>query len=60
MYLITAIDRIDTCLCAFVGGDMMGMPVDRYRRVYKRKIYVAEWEKIYLFKKGKNDKENMF
>jgi hypothetical protein len=30
---------------------MMGMLFDRYRGVYKRKIYVAEWEKIYLFKK---------
>jgi len=48
MYPVTAIGRIITCLCAFVGAGMMGMLVsvlvDRYQRVYNRKMYVPQHE----------------
>lgn len=46
MYPVTAVGRILTCLCAFVGAGMMGMMVsilvDRYQRVYNRKMYVPQ------------------
>ena len=48
MYPVTSIGRILTCLCAFVGAGMMGMLVsilvDRYQRVYNRKMYVPQDE----------------
>ena len=49
MYPTTAIGRILTCLCALVGSATMGMLVsvlvDRYQRVYNRKMYVPESSK---------------
>lgn len=46
MYPITVIGRIVACLCALVGSGMMGMLVsilvDRYQRVYARKMYVPD------------------
>lgn len=48
MYPVTPIGRILTCLCAFVGAGMMGMLisilVDRYQRVYNRKMFVPQDE----------------
>ena len=48
MYPVTPIGRVLTCLCAFVGAGMVGMLisilVDRYQRVYNRKIYVPQDE----------------
>ncbi|UJR14278.1 hypothetical protein I4U23_001268 [Adineta vaga] len=48
MYPITAAGRIITCICALSGPAMMGMLisvfVDRYQRVYNRKMYIAEPE----------------
>ena len=43
---VTAIGRAVTCLCALFGPAMMGMLVsvlvDRYQRVYTRKMYINE------------------
>jgi hypothetical protein len=48
MYPITVGGRIISCLCAVVGAGMMGMLVsvlvDRYQRVYNRKMYVPDIE----------------
>ena len=48
MYPVTAVGRVLTCLCAFVGAGMVGMLisilVDRYQRVYNRKMYVPQDE----------------
>lgn len=48
MYPVTAIGRIITCLCAFVGAGMMAMLVsvlvDRYQRVYNQKMYIPQHE----------------
>lgn len=45
---ITAAGRVLTCLCALLGSATMGMLVsvlvDRYQRVYNRKMYVTEPE----------------
>lgn len=45
---VTPIGRILTCFCAFVGAGMMGMLVsilvDRYQRVYNRKMFVPQDE----------------
>ena len=45
---ITAAGRIISCLCALCGPATMGMLisvfVDRYQRVYNRKLYIAEPE----------------
>jgi hypothetical protein len=45
---ITAAGRVITCLCALFGAATMGMLtsvlVDRYQRVYNRKMYVLESE----------------
>lgn len=46
MYPVTVVGRILTCISALVGAGMMGMLVsvlvDRYQRVYQRKMYVPE------------------
>ena len=46
MFPITAIGRALTCLCALLGSSTMGMLtsvlVDRYQRVYNRKMYISE------------------
>jgi len=46
---ITAVGRVLTCLCALFGAATMGMLVsvlvDRYQRVYNRKMYVLEPER---------------
>ena len=43
---VTVVGRILTCLAALVGAGMLGMLVsvlvDRYQRVYQRKMYVPE------------------
>jgi hypothetical protein len=45
---ITAGGRVITCMCALFGAATMGMLtsvlVDRYQRVYNRKMYVSESE----------------
>ncbi len=45
---ITPVGRVLTCLCALSGPATMGMLVsvlvDRYQRVYNRKMYVSEPE----------------
>ena len=46
MYPVTAVGRLLTCLCALLGSATMGMLtsvlVDRYQRVFNRKMYISE------------------
>ncbi|CAF1550311.1 unnamed protein product, partial [Didymodactylos carnosus] len=46
MYPITAVGRVLACLCTFSGTATVGMLasvlVDRYQRVYTRKLYINE------------------
>jgi hypothetical protein len=45
---ITAVGRVITCICALFGSATMGMLtsvlVDRYQRVFNRKMYVSDSE----------------
>lgn len=59
MYPVTAVGRVLTCLCALFGSSTMGMLtsvlVDRYQRVFNRKMYISETDVPLAEADNKND-----